>query len=51
VRDVGMWDPLPAHLSAPYAMAGKAAQKAFWEPDPPELSMLAQLALVSVDDR
>jgi hypothetical protein len=51
IRDVGTWDPLPAHLAAPYAMAGRAAQKAFWEPDPPEFSMLAQLALVSASDR
>ena len=51
IRDVGTWDPLPAHLAAPYAMAGRAAQKAFWEPDPPEHSMLAQLALVSAGDR
>jgi hypothetical protein len=47
IRDIGTWDPLPAHLAAPYALAGKAAQKAFWEPDPPELSMLAQLARVT----
>jgi len=47
IRDVGTWDPLPAHLAAPYAVAGKAAQKAFWEPDPAELSMLAQLARVT----
>jgi hypothetical protein len=47
IRDIGTWDPLPAHLAAPYALAGKAAQKAFWEPDPPALSMLAQLALVT----
>ena len=47
IRDIGTWDPLPPHLAAPYALAGKAAQKAFWEPDPPALSMLAQLALVS----
>jgi hypothetical protein len=51
VGDVGTWDPLPAHLAAPYAMAGRAAQKASWEPDPPELSMLAQLALVSAGSR
>ena len=44
IRDIGTWDPLPPHLAAPYALAGKAAQKAFWEPDPPALSMLAQLA-------
>jgi hypothetical protein len=47
IRDIGTWDPLPAHLAAPYALAGRAAQKAFWEPDPPALSMLAQLALVT----
>ena len=47
IRDIGTWDPLPPHLAAPYALAGKAAQKAFWEPDPPAMSMLAQLARVT----
>jgi hypothetical protein len=47
IRDIGTWDPLPPHLAAPYAAAGRAAQKAFWEPDPPALSMLAQLARVT----
>jgi hypothetical protein len=50
IRDIGVWDPLPPHLAAPYALAGKAAQKAFWEPDPPALSMLAQLARVAGRD-
>jgi hypothetical protein len=47
IRDVGCWDPLPAHLSAAYATAGRAAQQAFWGPEPEDLSMLAQLARVS----
>lgn len=47
VRDVGSWDPLPAHLAAAYAAGGHAAQVAFWGPDDPEASMLAQLALVT----
>jgi hypothetical protein len=47
VRDVGCWDPLPAHLSASYATAGREAQQAFWGPEPEDLSMLAQLARVS----
>lgn len=47
VRDVGVWDPLPPHLAAPYRLAGRAAQHAFWGPDDPERSMLAQLARVT----
>ena len=46
-RDIGTWDPLALPR---YALAGKAAQKAFWEPDPPALSMLAQLARVAGRD-
>jgi hypothetical protein len=51
IRDVGTWDPLPAHLAAPYKVAGAAAQKAFWGPERPALSMLAQLARVTARDR
>jgi hypothetical protein len=47
IRDIGCWDPLPAHLSAAYATAGREAQQAFWGPEPEDLSMLAQLARVS----
>jgi hypothetical protein len=47
IRDVGCWDPLPAHLGAAYATAGRDAQASFWGPEPAELSMLAQLARVS----
>ncbi len=47
IRDVGCWDPLPAHLAAAYATAGRDAQAAFWGPEPEELSMLAQLARVT----
>jgi hypothetical protein len=47
VRDVGSWDPLPPHLAVPYKAGGHAAQVAFWGPEDPEASMLAQLAQVS----
>jgi hypothetical protein len=47
IRDVGCWDPLPAHLGAAYAAAGRDAQASFWGPEPEELSMLAQLARVT----
>jgi hypothetical protein len=47
IRDVGSWDPLPVELRLPYALAGRAAQHAFWGPDRPEASMLVQLALAS----
>ncbi len=47
IRDVGVWDPLPYHLAVPYALAGRAAQHAFWGPEPAHASMLAQLALVA----
>jgi hypothetical protein len=47
VRDVGSWDPLPWYLAASYATVGRAAQHAFWGPEPPEESMLAQLGIVS----
>jgi hypothetical protein len=44
VRDVGSWDPLPPELAAPYALAGRVAQHAFWGPDEPDRSMLVQIA-------
>jgi hypothetical protein len=47
IRDVGCWDPLPAHLGAAYAAAGRDAQASFWGPEPEELSTLAQLARVT----
>jgi hypothetical protein len=47
VHDVGSWDPLPLHLAAAYAAGGHDAQVAFWGPEDPEASMLAQLALVT----
>jgi hypothetical protein len=47
IRDVGCWDPLPAHLGAAYAAGGRDAQASFWGPEPEELSMLAQLARVT----
>jgi hypothetical protein len=47
IRDVGSWDPLPAHLSMAFERAGREAQAAFWGPEDPERSMLAQLALVT----
>ncbi len=47
IRDIGAWDPLPAHLAAAYRTAGRAAQEQFWGPEPASRSMLAQLALVA----
>jgi hypothetical protein len=47
VRDVGCWDPLPPHLAVAYLAGGRAAQHAFWSPEPAEASMLAQLARVT----
>jgi hypothetical protein len=47
VCDIGSWDPLPPHLAVPYAVGGHSAQLAFWGPDDPEASMLAQLAVVT----
>jgi hypothetical protein len=47
IRDVGAWDPLAAHLAAVYRAAGRAAQREFWGPVPPQRSMLAQLAAVT----
>jgi len=44
IRDVGIWDPLPWHLASAYRLAGRAAQQAFWGPEPRESSMLAQIA-------
>ena len=34
IRDVGAWDPLPPHLAAAYASAGRVAQQQFWGPEP-----------------
>jgi len=47
IRDIGCWDPLPPHLTVMYETVGKDAQAAFWGPEPPEASMLAQLAQVT----
>jgi hypothetical protein len=47
IRDIGAWDPLPVHLAATYATAGRTAQRQFWGPTPAARSMLAQLALIS----
>ncbi len=47
IRDIGAWDPLPMHLAATYATAGRTAQRQFWGPTPAARSMLAQLALIS----
>ena len=44
IRDVGEWDPLPAHLAVPFRLAGRAAQLAFWGGGAPEDSVLHQLA-------
>lgn len=43
IRDVGVWDPLPATLAVAYRVAGRAAQEAFWGTDE-RRSMLVQLA-------
>ena len=43
IRDIGEWDPLPAHLAVPFRLAGRAAQVAFWGGGAPEDSMLHQL--------
>ncbi len=47
IRDIGCWDPLVPHLAVVYETVGKDAQAAFWGPEPPESSMLAQLARVT----
>ena len=44
IRDVGEWDPLPAHLAVPFRLAGRRAQHAFWGAGAPADSMLHQLA-------
>lgn len=49
LRDVGSWDPLPWYLAQAYEHAGRAAQEAFWGPEPAESSMLAQMALVAAE--
>lgn len=40
VRDVGCWDPLPAHLDLAYRVRGSEAQRAFWGGGDPADSML-----------
>ena len=45
IRDIGEWDPLPAHLAVPFRLAGRAAQVAFWGGGAPQDSMLHQLAM------
>lgn len=47
---LGAWDPLPPHLAAAYAAAGREAQHQFWGPQPPSRSMLAQLAVRADSD-
>ncbi len=47
VRDIGSWDPLAWHLAAPFKLAGRAAQHAFWGGGDPSQSMLHQLALAA----
>jgi hypothetical protein len=47
IRDIGAWDPLPPHLAAAYAAAGREAQHEFWGPEPASHSMLAQLAAIT----
>lgn len=50
VRDVGQWDPLPLHLQAPFWLAGRAAQHAFWGGGDPSLSLLHQLGAVAREE-
>jgi len=50
IRDIGEWDPLPAHLAVPFRLAGRAAQVAFWGGGAPEDSMLHQLAAAVAAD-
>ena len=45
VRDIGSWDPMPAHLAIPYRLEGHEAQRGFWGEHGPERSVLHQLAL------
>jgi hypothetical protein len=40
LRDVGCWDPLPAHLGLAYRARGSEAQRAFWGDGDPADSML-----------
>ena len=47
LRDVGSWDPLPAHLWAGYQLGGKRAQLKIWGEGEPSESLLHQVALVS----
>ncbi len=51
IRDIGEWDPLPAHLAVPFRLAGRAAQSSFWGGGAPEDSMLHQLALAADERR
>jgi hypothetical protein len=44
VRAAGTWDPMPWHLASAYALAGRAAQHAFWGEGAPRQSMLHQIA-------
>lgn len=44
VRAAGTWDPMPWHLQGAYAVAGRAAQHAFWGEGTSEQSMLHQIA-------
>lgn len=40
LRDVGCWDPLPAHLDLAYRARGADAQRAFWGDGEPDDSLL-----------
>ena len=44
LRDVGGWDPLPAHLELAYRTCGADAQRAFWGDGDPDDSMLQGFA-------
>ena len=47
LRDIGSWDPLPAHLAIPYRLGGHRSQMAFWGDAAPQQSMPAQIALLA----
>lgn len=49
VRDVGCWDPLPAHLDIAYRARGSEAQRAFWGGGDPADSMLHGFAAAAAD--
>jgi hypothetical protein len=49
LRDVGCWDPMPAHLELAYRTRGAEAQRAFWGEGDPDDSMLHGFAAADGD--